>query len=75
MRTTITLDDDVQAEAARRAELLGVSLGKVVSDLARRGLRVAPPLRDANGLVVFDPPGDSPKVTSRMVKDALSDFP
>lgn len=75
MRTTITLDDDIQTEAARRAALLGVSLGTVVSDLARRGLRVSPPVREANGLVVFDPPGDAPKLTARMVKDTLSDFP
>jgi hypothetical protein len=75
MRTTLTLDDDVQVEAMRRAELLGVSLGKAVSDLARRGLAVAPPLRESNGLTVFDPPPGSPAITARAVKDALSDFP
>ena len=75
MRTTITLDDDIHVEGIRRAELLGIPLGKVISDLARRGLRLAPPVREINGLVVFDPPADSPKVTARMVKDALSDFP
>ena len=75
MRTTLTLDDDVQAEAARRAELLGVSLGKVVSELARRGLAAAPPLRESNGLTVFDPPKNSAAITARAVKDALNDFP
>jgi hypothetical protein len=75
MRTTLTLDDDVQAEAAKRAELLGVSLGKVVSDLARRGLAVAPPVRESNGLSVFDPPEGSPKITARIVKNALREFP
>jgi hypothetical protein len=52
-----------------------VSLGKVVSDLVRRGLQVAPPVREIEGLVVFDPPSSSPKVSSRMVRDALSDSP
>ncbi len=75
MRTTLTLDDDVLAEAAKRAEMLRVSLGKAVSDLARRGLRVSPPVREVNGLVVFDPPKGSPKITARKVKEALSDFP
>ena len=75
MRTTLTLDDDILAEAARRAEALRVSLGKAVSDLARRGLQVAPPVRNVNGLVVFDPPKGSPKITARKVKEALSDFP
>ena len=75
MRTTLTLDDDVLAEASKRAEILHVSLGKAVSDLARRGLQVAPPVREVNGLVVFDPPKGSPKITARKVKAALSDFP
>jgi hypothetical protein len=63
------------AEAARRAELLSVSLGKALSDLARRGLRVAPPVREVNGLMVFDPPSGSPQITARKVKEATSDFP
>lgn len=75
MRTTLTLDDDVFGEAARRAELLRVSLGKAVSDLARRGMQVAPPMREISGLKVFDPPTGAPKITARKVKDALSDFP
>ena len=75
MRKTLTLDDDVLAEAAKRAEMLRVSLGKAVSDLARRGLMVAPPVREVNGLVVYDPPKGSPKIAARKVKEALSDFP
>jgi Arc/MetJ family transcription regulator len=75
MRTTLSLDDDVLAEAAKRAEMLHVSIGKAVSDLVRRGLGVAPPVREVNGLVVFDPPKGSPKITARKVKEALSDFP
>lgn len=75
MRTTLTLDDDVLSEASKRAEILHVSLGKAVSDLARRGLQVAPPIQDVGGLVAFNPPKGSSKITSRKVKDALSDFP
>jgi len=75
MRTTLTLDDDVFAEAAKRAEALRISLGKAVSDLARRGLQSAPPVQEVAGLVVFDPPKGSPKITARKVKDTLTDFP
>jgi hypothetical protein len=75
MRTTLTLDDDVLAEATKRAEALHISLGRAVSDLARRGLAVSPPVREIAGLVVFDPPKGSPKITPRQVKDALNDFP
>ena len=75
MRTTLTLDDDVLAEATRRAKTLRISLGKAVSDLARRGLQVAPPVQEMDGLVVFDPPRGSPKITARKVKELLGDFP
>jgi hypothetical protein len=75
MRRTLTLDDDVVAAASKRAKALRISLGKAVSDLARRGLSVAPPIREENGLIVFDPPKGSSKITARMVKETLSDFP
>ena len=75
MRTTLTLDDDVLTEAARRAEALHVSLGKAVSDLIRRGLQVTPPVRTIDGLMVFDPPEGSPKISSSKIKEALIDFP
>ena len=75
MRTTLSLDDDVMAEAAKRARILRISLGKAVSDLARRGLQVAPPVREKNGLTVFDPPKGSAKITASKVKEALSNFP
>jgi hypothetical protein len=75
MRTTLNLDDDIVEEAARRAKLMKTSLGRAVSDLARRGLQAAPPLKQMHGLTVFDPPEGSPKITMRKVKDLLSDFP
>jgi hypothetical protein len=75
MRTTLTLDDDVLAEATKRAEALGISVGRAVSDLVRRGLQTAPPVQEINGLAVFNPPEGAPRITSRKVKDALTDFP
>jgi hypothetical protein len=38
MRTTLDLDDDVLQAAKELADALGTTAGKVVSDLARKGL-------------------------------------
>ncbi len=68
MRTTLTLDDDLMELAARQAKLRGVSLGRAVSDLLRKGLSAPTPARDKDGLVVFHLPTDSPKVTTDDVR-------
>ena len=68
MRTTLALDDDVFELAARQAKLRGLSLGKTVSDLVRRGLSAPTPSQDKRGLVVFQLPTDSPKVTTEEIR-------
>ena len=68
MRTTLTLDDDILELAARQSKLRGVSLGRTVSDLLRRGLSATTPSHDKDGLVVFQLPADSPKVTTDDVR-------
>jgi len=68
MRTTLTLDDDIVELAARQAKARGLSLGKVVSDLMRRGLNAPTPSTEKDGLIVFQLPGDSPKVTTDDVR-------
>ena len=65
-------DANVQLElrqlAARQAKLRGVSLGKTVSDLLRKGLNASTPAQEKGGLVVFHLPADSPKVTTDDVR-------
>lgn len=68
MRTTLTLDDDIAELAARQAKARGLSLGKTVSDLVRRGLNAPTPSQGKDGLVVFQLPADSPKVTTDDVR-------
>lgn len=68
MRTTLTLDDDVAELAARQAKARGLSLGKAVSDLVRRGLTAPTPSTTKDGLVVFRLPPDSPTVTTDDVR-------
>lgn len=68
MRTTLALDDDLVEVVTRQAKLRGVSLGRTVSDLVRRGLSAPTPSHDQNGLVVFQLPPDSPTVTTQDVR-------
>lgn len=53
MRTTLTLEPDVFAAARKLAEARSESLGKVVSDLIRRGLEAEPPVVSKSGFPVF----------------------
>ena len=63
MRTTLTLDDDVLELAARQAKLRGVSLGKTVSDLLRKGLNASTPAQEKylphglKAIALMRPPG------------------
>jgi hypothetical protein len=72
MRTTVDLDEDILRVAKDLARENEQSLGRVLSDLVRRGLR--PPKRALsirNGIPVFPRlPGAKP-VTSEMVKELL----
>ncbi|MBL9138303.1 MAG: hypothetical protein JNK85_20710 [Verrucomicrobiales bacterium] len=63
MRTTLTLDDDIAQLAARQAKARGLSLGKTVSDLVRRGLNAPTSFTEKDGLVMLQLPKDSPQVT------------
>lgn len=74
MRTTLQIDDDILRVARSLARSEGKSLGEVVSELARKGLRPARPKRpDATGFPTFDIPADAPPLTPEMVREALED--
>jgi Arc/MetJ family transcription regulator len=74
MRTTLTLDDDVFHEVRAYAETRSLAVGKAVSELVRRGLRIPTPTRKVNGLIVFDIPRSSHPVTSKRVKQLESEL-
>ena len=73
MRTTITLDDDVFEAAQAQAQASGKTLGEVLSQLARRGLRASAPTATKSGLPVFKVPPDSPIIPSNRAKELLAD--
>ena len=71
MRTTINIDDDMFAAAQALARAKSISIGRALSDLARRGLtatsRIAAP-QDACSFPMFTVPPGSPAITLEDVK-------
>jgi hypothetical protein len=49
MRTTLELDDDLVIEAKKLARQQGLSLGRVITDLARKSLAESGPVKVRNG--------------------------
>ena len=75
MRTTLTLDDDVLAVARAVAAAEGVSVGEVVSRLARQGIASTARVGsgDDDDLPAFTVPNDAPAMTPEMVRHALEE--
>lgn len=75
MRTTLDIDDDVLQAAKEIAATQGISTGKAVSDLVRKGLApVKQKVRVRNGVPLLPPraPG-SPPLTVEMVRQLLDE--
>jgi len=68
MRTTVNLDEEVVRLVRSYARSRSLSLGKALCEFARRGCGAHLPTRMINGLLVFDPPPDSPTVTMQQVR-------
>ena len=75
MRTTITVDDDVFEAAQTLAVSSGQSLGQVLSQLARRGLRPQLKTGRKSGLPVFQVEADAPVIPSNRAQKILADAP
>jgi hypothetical protein len=74
MRTTLTIDDDILRAAKTLAAQQGQSLGAVVSELARLGLRREPRVRyEDGGLPVFEVREDAPVFGPEEVAGALDE--
>jgi hypothetical protein len=73
MRTTITLDDDVHQAADYLARVTGRRLGKVISELARRGLERGHPVRPAgrHRFPTFEVRDGAPMITAARVQRTL----
>jgi hypothetical protein len=73
MRTTLKIDDDVLAAARSLAAAEEMTVGEVVSELARRGLRPRPQLASERGFPVFSVPADAKPITLETVRRALDE--
>jgi hypothetical protein len=72
VRTTIDLDEDILRVAKDLARDKEQSLGRVVSDLVRRGLK--PPVsrfKTRNGVPLLMPEPGDPPITSELVRELL----
>jgi hypothetical protein len=75
MRTTLSLDPDVLETVRALATQRGTSIGAVLSDLARRGLRsgTAPDRGSRNGIPLLPIGSDSQVVTPDLVASILDE--
>jgi hypothetical protein len=70
MRTTLSIDDDVLANVRVLAQRDGRTLGEVVSDLVRKGMRKSPAFVEGpNGFLVLAERPTSEPVTLELVNE------
>ncbi|MEE9395842.1 MAG: hypothetical protein V3V31_02400 [Methylococcales bacterium] len=68
MRTTISLDEDIIESARYLAKQNHSTLGKTISDLARKGLQATHSYELKNNFPVFKVSENSPVITPEDVK-------
>jgi hypothetical protein len=55
MRTTLDLDEDLVNLAKQVAQQRGTTMGRVISDLVRKGLQPGKAAKMRNGVPLFEP--------------------
>ncbi len=73
MRTTLDIDDDVLQAAKEIAAARGTTAGKVVSDLARRGLEKRGTVTVRNGVPLLPVRPRAPHTTMKLVNQLRDD--
>ena len=75
VRTTITVDDDVYEAAVHLSRSSGERLGKVLSTLARRGLKPAdtPAGRSARRFPTFEVPPNAPVIPASRIQRVIDE--
>lgn len=69
----MTLDDDVYESAQAQARASGMTLGQVLSQLARRGLRASAESAANSGLPVFKVRPDAEIIPSSRARELLAE--
>ncbi|MBL8287016.1 MAG: hypothetical protein JNL85_03445 [Rubrivivax sp.] len=75
MRTTLTIEPDAFEKAQTFARARSLKLSQAVSELIRLGSAPRLPLRQRNGVWVFDLPPEAPRVTAQRVRELLDENP
>jgi hypothetical protein len=73
MQTTLQIDDEVLEAARSRAESLGSTVDRVITDLAREALALRLQAAPKTAFPVFEVDPDSAPITPEMVKRALEE--
>ena len=74
MRTTLDVDDDVLQAAKELAAARGSTAGKVISELARKGLESPRGARVRNGVPLLPRrPAGAPRPTMKLVNELRDD--
>lgn len=75
MRTTVTLDQDVYEAAVHLSRTTGRRLGKVISELARKGLRNPAKVQKQgkSRFPVFDVPANAPIIPASRIQEAIDE--
>lgn len=73
MRTTINIEDEAFAAANAYARARALKLGQAVSELILRGSAEKLPVKQVDGVWVFDLPADTPRVTAKQVQQMLDE--
>jgi hypothetical protein len=74
MRTTVTIDDEIFQAVKELARQKNISAGKVLSDLARKGLQAKSTTKSKRGIPVF-PVSDHSKIITLDDAKKLDDLP
>lgn len=75
MRTTITLEDDAFAKAQAFARSRSIKLSQAVSELILLAGAERLPIRQRDGVWVFELPADTPPVSAARVRELLDEGP
>jgi len=75
MRTTLDIDQDVLLAAKEMAKQRGVSMGKVLSDLARQALTRQAATATRSGVPLFPRQPDAAVVTLELVNQLRDEMP
>jgi hypothetical protein len=75
MRTTLNIEEDVLRAAKEIAQQRGMTVGQVLSDLARKSLTRKSPVSKKHGLPLFPIQADAKIVTMELVNQLRDELP